>query len=87
MNEIYLNYGMEVVDRVCVQDFAEDLFKSDYFSIECLDYDVGRDKILDALIINYRGEITAKQANATSQSLNYNRKLNWVGWIVTGFKV
>ena len=40
-----------------------------------------------AISVNYRGQVKAKEANATVQWLKTNKKVTFVEWVPTGFKV
>ena len=40
-----------------------------------------------AISVNYRGDIRSKEANATVQWLRANKKVTFVEWCPTGFKV
>ena len=40
-----------------------------------------------AISVNYRGDVKAKEANATVQWLKTNKKVSFVEWCPTGFKV
>ena len=40
-----------------------------------------------AISVNYRGDVKAKEANATVQWLKQNNKVTFVEWCPTGFKI
>merc|ERR1711933_279192 len=42
---------------------------------------------MGAISVNYRGDVKAKKANATVQWLKTNKKVTFVEWCPTGFKV
>jgi tubulin alpha len=50
------------------------------------DFDAEEDKYM-AVSDNYRGQLKAKEANATVQWLKPNKKVTFVEWVPTGFKV
>jgi len=50
------------------------------------DFDPEEDKYM-AISVNYRGDVKSKEANATVQWLKTNKKVTFVEWCPTGFKV
>jgi len=61
-------------------------FSAQNFFAKISDFDVEDDKYM-AISVNYRGNVQSKEANATVQWLRTNKKVNFVDWIPTGFKV
>ena len=86
MNMIYSIYDIDYHEDFTVQDISEDVFNPEYFSIDCPDFDAEEDKYM-AISVNYRGDVKAKEANATVQWLKTNKKVTFVEWCPTGFKV
>ena len=70
MNMIYSIYDISVpiVERIGVQELTEDLHKSDYFSIECQDFDCESDQIA-TLGMFYRGDVNREEAYAACQHI------------------
>jgi len=56
------------------------------FFVKIRDFDPEED-LYYALSVNYRGNIKAKKANASVQWLKTNKKVCFVEWVPTGFKV
>merc|ERR1712083_9430 len=56
------------------------------FFVKIPDFDPEEDKYM-AISMNYRGSVRAKAANATVQWLKTNKKVTFVEWVPTGFKV
>ena len=50
------------------------------------DFDPVEDRYM-AILVNYRSDVKAKEANATVQWLKTNKKATFVEWCSTGFKV
>ena len=73
-------------DDFSVQDISEDAFNPDYFSIDCPGFDVEEDKYM-AISVNYRGNVMAKEANATVQWLKNNKKVRFVEHIDLTFQI
>merc|ERR1712087_277908 len=58
----------------------------DNFFAKIADFDAEEDMYM-AISMNYRGQVRAKEANATVQWLKTNKKVTFVPWVPTGFKV
>merc|ERR1712233_120269 len=56
------------------------------FFAKILDFDPEEDKYM-AVSVNYRGNVKAKAANAAVQWMKTNKKVCFVEWCPTGFKV
>jgi len=69
-----------------IQRITELCFSAQNFFTKLADFDVEDDKYM-AISVNYRGAVTSKEANATVQWLRENKKVNFVEWVPTGFKV
>merc|ERR1712187_516296 len=65
---------------------TEQCFAAQNFFTKISDFDVEEDKYM-AISVNYRGTAKSKEANATVQWLKQNKKVNFVEWVPTGFKV
>ena len=61
-------------------------FSAQNFFAKIADFDAEEDKYM-AISVNYRGQVKAKEANATVQWLKTNKKVTFVEWVPTGFKV
>jgi len=69
-----------------IQTITESCFSAQNFFTKIADYDAEEDKYM-AISVNYRGDVQAKKANATVQWLKTNKKVTFVEWCPTGFKV
>ena len=72
--------------RSDVQTLTEGCFSPVNFFTKIADFDPEEDKYM-AISVNYRGTILAKEANKTVQWLKNNKKVTFVEWCPTGFKV
>eukprot|EP00483_Globobulimina_turgida_P000217 UN00217 len=72
--------------RCDIQAITESCFAAQNFFTKISDFDVEEDKYM-AISVNYRGDVQAKEANATVQWLKTNKKVTFVDWCPTGFKV
>jgi tubulin alpha len=69
-----------------IQGITETCFAAQNFFTKIADFDAEEDKYM-AISVNYRGDAKAKEANATVQWLKTNKKVTFVEWCPTGFKV
>jgi len=69
-----------------IRPITEMCFSPNNFFAKIADFDAEEDKYM-AISVNYRGNVKAKEANATVQWLKTNKKVTFVEWIPTGFKV
>ena len=69
-----------------IQPMTETCFSAQNFFAKIADFDAEEDKYM-AISVNYRGDVKAKKANATVQWLKTNKKVSFVEWCPTGFKV
>merc|ERR1719159_545372 len=69
-----------------IQGITELCFAPANFFAKIADFDAEEDKYM-AISVNYRGNVKAKKANATVQWLKTNKKVCFVEWVPTGFKV
>ena len=65
---------------------TEQCFSAQNFFAKIADFDAEEDKYM-AVNLNYRGQVKAKEANATLQWLKTNQDVTFVEWVSTGFKV
>merc|ERR1712110_855504 len=72
--------------RTDIQSITESCFAAQNFFTKIADFDAEEDKYM-AISVNYRGDVKAKKANATVQWLKTNKKVTFVEWCPTGFKV
>jgi len=72
--------------NVNIQSITESCFAAQNFFTKIADFDAEEDKYM-AISVNYRGDVKAKKANATVQWLKTNKKVTFVEWCPTGFKV
>ena len=56
------------------------------FKLRLADFDVEEDKYL-AVSVNFRGNVKSKESNGTVNWLKANKKVCFVEWVPTGFKV
>merc|ERR1712154_481107 len=69
-----------------IQPITEQCFSAMNFFAKIADFDAEEDKYM-AISVNYRGTIKAKKANAACQNMKANKKVTFVEWCPTGFKV
>merc|ERR1740123_1077751 len=69
-----------------IRPITELCFSAQNFFAKIADFDPEEDKYM-AISVNYRGNVKAKKANATVQWLKTNKKVCFVEWVPTGFKV
>jgi tubulin alpha len=69
-----------------VQKITDDCFQPSSWLVKFVDFDVEEDKYM-AISLNYRGEVKSKEANSTVQWLKANKKVSFVEWCPTGFKI
>merc|ERR1719446_1213950 len=69
-----------------IQGITETCFAAQNFFAKIADFDAEEDKYM-AISVNYRGSVKAKKANATVQWMKTNKKVCFVEWVPTGFKV
>merc|ERR1711972_1115287 len=69
-----------------IRPITELCFSAQNFFAKIADFDAEEDKYM-AISVNYRGNVKAKKANATVQWLKTNKKVCFVEWVPTGFKV
>jgi len=69
-----------------VWDVLDAAFNYKNFNVKFNDFDVTEDKYM-AISVNFRGEVTSKEANSNIQKLKKNQKVSFVEWMPTGFKV
>ncbi len=72
--------------RCDIQGITESCFSAQNFFTKIADFDAEEDKYL-GISVNYRGDVKAKEANATVQWLKTNKKVTFGEWCPTGFKV
>ena len=72
--------------KLDTQSISELCFDATNFFVKILDFDAEEDKYM-AISVNYRGDVKAKEANASVQWLKTNKKVTFVEWCPTGFKV
>jgi tubulin alpha len=69
-----------------VAGITVDCFQKENFFCKLADFNVEEDKYM-AASLNYRGEIKSKEANAEVAKLKPNKKVYFVEWCPTGFKI
>jgi len=69
-----------------IRPITELCFSPNNFFAKIADFDAEEDKYM-AVSVNYRGQVKAKEANSTVQWLKTNKKVTFVEWCPTGFKV
>merc|ERR1712060_1038990 len=72
--------------RCDIQTITGSCFSAQNFFTKIADFDAEEDKYM-AISVNYRGDVKAKKANSTVQWLKTNKKVTFVEWCPTGFKV
>merc|ERR1711928_65539 len=78
------------VDKVSsdtsVWELLESSFNPKKFNVKYTDFDTTEDKYM-AVSVNFRGEVTSKEANENIQKAKKENKAHFVEWMPTGFKV
>merc|ERR550532_2145168 len=69
-----------------IKAITEICFQAQSFFAKIADFDPEEDKYM-AISVNYRGQVKAKKANASVQWMKTNKKVTFVEWCPTGFKV
>merc|ERR1712130_257584 len=69
-----------------IQSITEQCFAAQNFFVKIADFDAEEDLYM-AINVQYRGNVRAKKANATVQWMKTNKKVCFVEWCPTGFKV
>jgi tubulin alpha len=69
-----------------IKAITEQCFAAQNFFAKIADFDPEEDKYM-AISVNYRGNVKAKKANAAVQWMKSNKKVCFVEWCPTGFKV
>merc|ERR1719474_2236850 len=69
-----------------IQQITEQCFAQKNFFAKIADFDPEEDKYV-AISVNFRGDVKAKKANAAVQWMKDHRKIRFVEWVPTGFKV
>jgi len=69
-----------------IQALTESCFSAQNFFTKIADFDVTEDLYM-AISVNYRGNIRAKSVSSSIRWLKENRKVSFVEWVPTGFKV
>merc|ERR550519_1014973 len=67
-------------------EISEACLNSKNFLVKYADFDSNEDKYM-AISMNFRGEVTSKDANTNIQKLKKMNKVHFVEWMPTGFKV
>jgi len=67
-------------------EITKECFQQKQFFAKIADFDPEEDKYM-AISMNYRGSIKAKEANAAVQKAKTEKKIVFVEWVPTGFKV
>jgi len=73
-------------DSFTVQKITDECFLPSNMLVKYTDFEPESDKYM-AVSLNYRGDVKSKEANASVQWLRNNKKLNFVEWCPTGFKI
>ena len=73
-------------EKAEVQAITDECFQPASFLVKFLDFNAEEDKYM-AISLNYRGDVKSKEANATVQWLKQNKKVSFVEWCPTGFKI
>jgi tubulin alpha len=72
--------------KIDLQAITESCFSPANFLVKIADFDPEEDKYM-AISLNYRGDAKSKDANATAQWCKANKKISFVEWCPTGFKI
>merc|ERR1712142_772427 len=69
-----------------INQITEQCFAQKNFFAKIADFDAEEDKYM-AISVNFRGDVKAKKANAAVQWMKDHKKIVFVEWVPTGFKV
>merc|ERR1711997_30162 len=69
-----------------IGQITKSCFDAHNFFAKIADFDPEEDKYM-AISVNYRGSVKAKKANAACQNMKANKRVSFVEWCPTGFKV
>ena len=75
-----------IVEEADIQSITESTVSSQYYLTTLSNFDVELDKYM-AISMNYRGDVKAKEASKWVQWVKTNKKVSFVDWCPTGFKV
>jgi len=67
-------------------ELLQEAFDPKNFNVKYTDFDATEDKYM-AISMNFRGNVTSKDANKNIQKLKKENKVTFVEWMPTGFKV
>jgi tubulin alpha len=81
-----LDKSKQETEQADVQKITDECFQPSSWLVKFIDFDVEEDKYM-AISLNYRGQIKSKEANSTVQWLKSNKKVSFVEWCPTGFKI
>jgi tubulin alpha len=73
-------------EQADVQSITDQCFQPTSWLAKLTDFDPEEDKYM-AISLNYRGSVKSKEANSTVQWLKTNKKVSFVEWCPTGFKI
>jgi tubulin alpha len=68
------------------RSMSDECFQKESFLVKFANWDPKEDKYM-AISLNYRGDVMSKDSNATVQWLKKERKVTFVEWVPTGFKI
>jgi len=76
------------VDREALdtRKITDECMQARSFLVKYLDFDEREDKYL-AISLTYRGDVKSQEANGTVQWIKSQKKVNFVEWCPTGFKI
>merc|ERR1712121_106291 len=69
-----------------ITQITEECFQQKNFFAKIADFDAEEDKYM-AISVNFRGSVMSKKANGTVQWMKDHKKIVFVEWVPTGFKV
>jgi tubulin alpha len=81
-----LSKEKQETEQADVQKITDDCFQPGSWLVKFTDFDPEEDKYM-AISLNYRGSVKSKEANSTVQWLKQNKKVTFVEWCPTGFKI
>merc|ERR1712176_458883 len=86
MAPVFTPKKMETAAKNDVRSISESCFNPRNFFTKIADFESEEDKYM-AISINYRGNVKAKEATESIQWLRSNKKVTFVEWVPTGFKI
>ena len=76
----------KMTEKADVQSISGQALDPNSFLVKLTDFSIEEDKYM-AIFLNYRGEVRSKEVSAACQWIKSNKKVSFVEWCPTGFKM